>query len=317
MVADRMRRLDYAAFFLITGYGLTVVLNFLQLEPVQLGNGNWLFTERIDLTRTALIIYFVSMGLSLLPVYFFVSNYMAYRIHSPIHDGYTPGFRDVVYYFAFYQIGYGLYNLFYLFAPWPLFEEGTIPFILEKGFFHFLMIGFFMYMFSSRARWFGFKAPRSWLKAVMTVVFLFVVVNYTLDILVTYPVAELFHIEIDSWREDQITREISMTKQYGWFHILLQIVMIGFIVPLGEEIMFRGVLQSAAVQKWGARTGILLSSLIFAVIHIDPALMAPLFVLGLVLGWCRHYFQSIWVAVLFHVLNNTYITVYQFFWYSG
>jgi len=37
---------------------------------------------------------------------------------------------------------------------------------------------------------------------------------------------------------------------------------------------------------------------------VDVALLAPLFVIGLCLGYLRHRFQSIWGAVVLHVINN-------------
>ena len=74
---------------------------------------------------------------------------------------------------------------------------------------------------------------------------------------------------------------------------------------MGEELFFRGYLQSRLVQRWGRWMGIGVSSLAFGFIHFDPLHSTFAFCIGLFLGWVADRSGSIRPAMFMHVLNNT------------
>lgn len=84
------------------------------------------------------------------------------------------------------------------------------------------------------------------------------------------------------------------------------------LVPLVEEWFFRGVIQQGLVARLGARGGVLLTALLFALGHAGPglspaswgALVAQTFVLGLVFGVARHQTGSLLAGVFLHVGVN-------------
>lgn len=88
--------------------------------------------------------------------------------------------------------------------------------------------------------------------------------------------------------------------------LMLVVVSIG---PLVEELLFRGVLLSALLQRWRTGWSVAISSLAFALIHL-PGLdyqwyaLPDLLLLALALSWLRLRSGSIWPAVLAHGLNN-------------
>ncbi len=88
--------------------------------------------------------------------------------------------------------------------------------------------------------------------------------------------------------------------------LVLLVVSLG---PLVEELLFRGVLLSALLQRWGRGTAIGLSSLAFALAHLpglDWQLFAlpDLILLALALAWLRLRSGSIWPSVVGHGANN-------------
>lgn len=87
------------------------------------------------------------------------------------------------------------------------------------------------------------------------------------------------------------------------FAILLFIT--AFLAPIGEEAFFRGYMQPRLVDRWGPIVGILLTSLLFGLIHFESFHMAYAFFVGLVLGVLAHRAQSLWPAVCGHVALNT------------
>lgn len=96
-----------------------------------------------------------------------------------------------------------------------------------------------------------------------------------------------------------------MAEQSGWLPLLSQGLLVALIGPVGEEVMFRGVLQQALAERIGQPVSILLTALLFTMFHVDVVMFAPLLVLGLILGILRAAFRSLWAPILFHVVNNS------------
>lgn len=78
-------------------------------------------------------------------------------------------------------------------------------------------------------------------------------------------------------------------------------IIIVVIAPVMEEILFRGVLLHRWSYRWGLRAGIIVTSLLFGVIHVEPV---GHFFFGVVM--CALYLAtgSLWVPIAAHVLNN-------------
>lgn len=81
---------------------------------------------------------------------------------------------------------------------------------------------------------------------------------------------------------------------------------IAILAPLAEEIVFRGAivgrLAQVAKNRWAA---ILVSALLFALVHGNPVQMPHAFVIGVFLGWLFLRTGSIIPGVVFHWMNNT------------
>jgi len=76
--------------------------------------------------------------------------------------------------------------------------------------------------------------------------------------------------------------------------------------PIAEEVMMRRIILRDLWQKSGKMwMGILLSALIFAVIHINPAQVVFAFPAGIILGWLYCATGTLIVPVFIHILNNT------------
>jgi membrane protease YdiL (CAAX protease family) len=88
--------------------------------------------------------------------------------------------------------------------------------------------------------------------------------------------------------------------------LVLLVVSLG---PLVEELLFRGVLLSALLQRWQTGWAVAISSLMFALVHL-PGLqwqwfaLPDLILLALMLCWLRLRSGSIWPGVLAHGVNN-------------
>lgn len=85
------------------------------------------------------------------------------------------------------------------------------------------------------------------------------------------------------------------------FTAVLSVVVVG---PMAEEIIFRGLMYGAFERRIGAGWTILVSSALFAFVHLQPMYFIPIFCLGIVLGWARWKAGSLGLPILLHVLNN-------------
>lgn len=77
------------------------------------------------------------------------------------------------------------------------------------------------------------------------------------------------------------------------------------VAPFVEEIFFRGFVFSGLRGKWNWKLAALASSALFALAHILPTSMLPIFILGLVFAFLYQISGSIWPSILMHVLTNT------------
>jgi membrane protease YdiL (CAAX protease family) len=76
------------------------------------------------------------------------------------------------------------------------------------------------------------------------------------------------------------------------------------LAPLFEETLFRGVLLPVMGEKFGAPVAVLASAAVFAVAHLSLGELAPLFVLGIGLGWLRWRTGRLACCTLMHALWN-------------
>lgn len=80
-------------------------------------------------------------------------------------------------------------------------------------------------------------------------------------------------------------------------------VLAVLVVPLFEEVIFRGFLLELLVDKWGRFAGVVLSSWLFAILHgIVPFL--PIFVLALALATIKLRTRSLLAVWLIHAVHN-------------
>lgn len=83
-------------------------------------------------------------------------------------------------------------------------------------------------------------------------------------------------------------------------------IAIGLMAPIAEEVVFRGAIQRALQETFSRRwVPIVVSAIIFALAHGNPAQMPHAFLVGLLIGWMFNRTGSIAPGVMFHWVNNT------------
>ena len=86
--------------------------------------------------------------------------------------------------------------------------------------------------------------------------------------------------------------------------VFVQIIGIGFILPLCEELVIRGLVYMRMRQYLQVNMAILLSALLFAIMHGNMIQGIYAFILGVILAWFYEKYGSILAPLLIHITAN-------------
>lgn len=106
--------------------------------------------------------------------------------------------------------------------------------------------------------------------------------------------------------EAMYTRAIeAFLKMNSVADFIINIFIMALLPAIGEELFFRGALQKTLL-RWNKKPwlSILLSSVVFALLHGTFFKILPIFVLGLMLGTVYYLTRNIWYPIIIHFLNN-------------
>ena len=116
-----------------------------------------------------------------------------------------------------------------------------------------------------------------------------------------------------------ITAQIPITgpffgEYYEFFSRLMEqmtkdkatmIVLAVIMAPIFEEIVFRGIIQKGLINKgMNPATAIIISSVVFGLVHGNPWQFVGAVLLGCVLGFVYHKTKSLLLPILLHAFNN-------------
>lgn len=120
-----------------------------------------------------------------------------------------------------------------------------------------------------------------------------------LTIKVVAPVMKVFGVE----PEPQVTVAFVKQQPMSW-----QIAVLGFLalvlVPIGEEMFFRGVLYTTIKQRGYPRMAFWGTAALFAVIHFNLAGLLPLFFLAVVFTWLYERTGNLLAPITAHFAFN-------------
>lgn len=91
--------------------------------------------------------------------------------------------------------------------------------------------------------------------------------------------------------------------------LVLDIVAIVIVAPVVEEILFRGFLLHRWSARWGTTTGVILSSAVFAILHVE---LVGHFIFGVTMAALYVRTQSLWVPIAAHAANNAFALTFAF-----
>jgi membrane protease YdiL (CAAX protease family) len=98
---------------------------------------------------------------------------------------------------------------------------------------------------------------------------------------------------------------------------LLQLLVLYLAMGLGEEIVFRGYVQTRLVKPYGAIWGVLATAVLFTLLHQVSYQLSPVVILSGVMLWTAvgalyHWSRSMYLVGVFHGTMNTLLNALPF-----
>lgn len=131
---------------------------------------------------------------------------------------------------------------------------------------------------------------------------------------------------IEAWMlqsEETATKltEAFMSQTSPW-QLFSNLMMVGVLAALGEELLFRVALIRILSSWLGKRkaaihVAIFISAFFFAALHLQFFTFLPRFVLGLLLGYLFVWSGSIWLPFTVHLANNSFAVIAYYAFNTG
>lgn len=121
---------------------------------------------------------------------------------------------------------------------------------------------------------------------------------------------------VEKWMraaEDNAQRVTELMLQgESWSDLLWQLLVVAVMAGFGEELLFRGTLQSIISSKGRIQLAIWITAFVFSLIHMQFYGFIPRLLLGAWFGYLLLWSGSIWVPVAAHFANNAISVVFHY-----
>ena len=89
-------------------------------------------------------------------------------------------------------------------------------------------------------------------------------------------------------------------------NLLDAILVVGVLVPIGEELFFRGLLLTVLLRRFSVTTAVIISAFSFGLFHAadGAGVVIGTTILGIALGTARVWFKSTWAPIGMHMAHN-------------
>lgn len=114
---------------------------------------------------------------------------------------------------------------------------------------------------------------------------------------------------LENWMKQQESTAAEITEKFldvkSTGGLIMNVIIIAVIPAVGEELLFRGILQRIFID-WSKNVfaGILLSAILFSALHLQFYGFLPRMMLGILLGYMLQWSGSLWFPIVAHFINN-------------
>ena len=90
----------------------------------------------------------------------------------------------------------------------------------------------------------------------------------------------------------------------AWPWALLVFVLLVFLLPACEEILYRGLLWGALERRWNTWVALIVSTIVFALAHFEPVRAPLLLIVAIPIALARFYGGGLLASMIAHSANN-------------
>jgi membrane protease YdiL (CAAX protease family) len=157
--------------------------------------------------------------------------------------------------------------------------------------------------------------------AILVIVFALPLINFMGEINSHLKLPE-FMAGIENWMRESEEQAKVISKKFLVMdtpaELISNLVMIAVIPALGEELLFRGVIQGLfAKMTKNIHWGIVISAFLFSALHMQFFGFLPRMAMGVLFGYLLVWTNNLWIPIIAHLANNGFIVVMSYFIYKG
>jgi membrane protease YdiL (CAAX protease family) len=122
---------------------------------------------------------------------------------------------------------------------------------------------------------------------------------------------------VEKWMKDSEDQAAQLTKSFLEMHsvsdVLFNVFMIALLPALGEELLFRGIIQRI-FSEWSKNVhiGVWISAVLFSAMHMQFYGFIPRMMLGALLGYLLVWSGSLWLPIIAHFVNNASAVIFTY-----
>jgi len=118
-------------------------------------------------------------------------------------------------------------------------------------------------------------------------------------------------INVEADTAKMISLLLSVDKPFDW---ILNILVIAAIPAIGEELFFRGIIQTKLVDHFkNPHLAIWLGATFFSVFHFQFEGLFPRILLGAIFGYIYYWSINLWIPIILHFFNNAILVSAPYF----
>ena len=126
---------------------------------------------------------------------------------------------------------------------------------------------------------------------------------------------------VELWMQQMEHQSELLTEKFlsvsSYSALALNLLVMAAIPALGEELFFRGILQTVLGEKLNRHLAVWITAFIFSAIHLQFYGFFPRFLLGAALGYLFLFSGSIWASIVAHFINNALAVLLFFLTFNG
>ncbi len=164
------------------------------------------------------------------------------------------------------------------------------------------------------------RSPFIWLGVIILMPLALPAVNWlkSLNDMVVLP---HFMSGVELWMQQMENQSEVLTDKFlsvsSYSGLALNLLVMAAIPALGEELFFRGILQTVLGEKLNRHLAVWITAFIFSAIHLQFYGFLPRFCLGAALGYLFLFSGSIWASIVAHFINNALAVLLFFLTFNG